>query len=145
MVGNTTQAFHQYTMDISSGVASTILGSLTVFSQGGEEWSEMGRFNPAGTYYAYVSSNCTPDAPPATIANVALDLAIQNPSAGGSYVCGTAYNTPLSPMYYHVHNYVQFQDFDWGPADGTHDKEIIANVTDISTFNNIYLYKWSSL
>jgi len=139
MAGDTTQAFRQYSLDISSGVASTILSTLTVVSPGGVEWSEMGKINPQGTYYAFVSSTCTPDLPPVTIANVALDLAIENPG-GGSKACATTYNTPGSSMYYFHGSYVQFEYLDWGPADGVHNNQIVANVSDDLTFNNIYLY-----
>jgi uncharacterized protein (TIGR03437 family) len=139
MVGDTTQAFRQYSLDIGSGVASTILGTLRVVSPGGVEWSEMGKINPEGTRYAFVSSSCTPDAPPVTIANVALDLAIENPG-DGSKICATTYNTPGSAMYYFKGLFVQFEYLDWGPADGVHNNQIVANVTDNLTFDNIYLY-----
>jgi uncharacterized protein (TIGR03437 family) len=139
MVGDTTQAFRQYSLDVSSGVASTILSTLTVVSPGGVEWSEMGKISPQGTYYAFVSSTCTPDLPPVTIANVALDLAIETPG-GGSKICATTYNTPGSSMYYHHGSYVQFEYLDWGPADGVHNNQIVANVSDDLTFNNIYLF-----
>jgi uncharacterized protein (TIGR03437 family) len=139
LTGDTTQAFRQYSLDISSGVASTILSTLTVVSPGGVEWSEMGKINPQGTYYAFVSSTCTPDLPPVTIANVALDLAIENPG-GGSKACATTYNTPGSSMYYFHGSDVQFEYLDWGPADGVHNNQIVANVSDDLTFNNIYLY-----
>ena len=81
----------------------------------------------------------TPDLPPVTIANVALDLAIENPG-GGSKACATTYNTPGSSMYYFHGSYVQFEYLDWGPADGVHNNQIVANVSDDLTFNNIYLY-----
>jgi len=139
MVGDTTQAMRQYSLDISSGDASTILSTIKMVSPGGIEWSEMGRINPQGTHYAYVSSTCTPDPPPVTIANVALDLAVQNPT-GGSKICATSFNTPGSPEYYNKGKYVQFQDFDWGPADGPYSNSIVANVTDIATFDDIYLF-----
>jgi len=139
MAGDTTQAFRQYSLDISSGVASTILGTLQVVSPGGIEWSEMGKINPQGNRYAFVSSTCTPVLPPVTIANVALDLAIENPG-GGSKICATTYNTPGSSMYYFKGAFVQFEYFDWGPADGVHDNQIVANVSDDLTFDNIYLY-----
>ena len=58
-----------------------------------------GKINPQGTRYAFVSSTCTPVLPPVTIANVALDLAIENPG-GGSEICATSYNTPGSAIYY---------------------------------------------
>ena len=139
MVGDSTQAFRQYSMDISSGDASKILGTLKVVSAGGKEWSEMGKMNPEGNHYAFVSSTCTPVPPPLTIANVALDLAIENPG-GGSKFCTTSYNVPGSPMYYFKGGLVQFEYFDWGPADGVHNNQIVANVSDNLTFNNIYLY-----
>jgi len=139
LVGDTTQAFRQYSLDISSGVAATILTTLTVVSPGGIEWSEMGKINPQGTHYSFVSSTCTPDPPPVTIANVALDLAIQN-SGDGSKICATSYNSPGSSMYYYKGAYVQFEYFDWGPADGVHNNQIVANVSDDLTFDNIYLY-----
>ncbi len=139
LLGNTTQAFHQYSIDISSGVASTILSTLKVVSPGGIEWSEMGNINPQGTHYAFTTSTCTPDLPPLTIANVALDLGIQN-LAGGDKLCATTYNTPGTPMYFHEGYYVQFSDFDWGPADGVHNNQIVANVSDSKTFDNLYLY-----
>ncbi len=139
LVGDTTRAFRQYSLDIGSGVASTILSTLTAVSPGASEWSEMGKINPQGTHYGFVSSTCTPDPPPVTIANVALDLAIENPG-GGSKICATSYNTPGSSMYYFKGAYVQFEYFDWGPADGVHNNQIVANVSDDLTFNNIYLY-----
>lgn len=139
MAGDTTQAFRQYSLDISSGVASTILSTLQVVSPGGIEWSEMGKINPQGTHYAFVSSTCTPVLPPVTLANVALDLAIENPG-GGSKICGTTYNTPGTAMYYHKGSFVQFEYLDWGPADGVHNNQIVANVSDDLTFDNIYLF-----
>jgi uncharacterized protein (TIGR03437 family) len=139
ILGNTTQAFHQYSMDISSGVAATMLSTLTVVSPGGAEWSEMGKINPDGNRYAFVSSTCTPDPPPVTIANVALDLAIENPG-GGSELCATTFNTPGSSMYYNKGAKVQFEYFDWGPADGIRNNLIVGNVSDDLTFNNIYLF-----
>jgi uncharacterized protein (TIGR03437 family) len=99
----------------------------------------MGKINPQGTHYGFVSSTCTPDSPPVTIANVALDLAVENPG-GGSKICATTYNTPGSAMYYFKGTYVQFEYFDWGPADGVHNNQIVANVSDDLTFDNIYLY-----
>jgi uncharacterized protein (TIGR03437 family) len=139
MVGNTTQAFRQYSMDISSGDAATILNTLKVVSPGGSEWSEMGRINPWATHYAFVSSHCTPDAPPVKIANVALDLAIE-PPGGGTAACATTYNVPGTSMYDDTGNRIQVEDFDWGPADGVHNNLIIANVSDDLTFDNIYLF-----
>ena len=139
MVGDTTRAFRQYSLDIGSGVASTILSTLKAVSPGGVEWSEMGRINPLGTHYAFVSSTCTPDDPPVTIANVALDLAIESPT-GASKNCATSYNTPGSAMYYFKGSFVQFEYLDWGPADGVHDNQIVANVSDNLTFDNIYRY-----
>jgi uncharacterized protein (TIGR03437 family) len=140
MAGNTTQALRQYSIDISSGDADTIMSTLKIVSPGGIEWSEMGNINPQGTHYAFTTSTCTPYPPPVTIKNVALDLAIQNPG-GGDKLCATTYNTPGTPMYYNVDGaYVNFDDFDWGPADGVHNNQIVANVSDGKTFNNIYLY-----
>ena len=139
MVGDTTQAFRQYSMDISSGDAATILNTLKVVSPGGVEWSEMGSISPQGKYYAFVSSTCTPVLPPVTIANVALDLAIENPGGGGK-VCATSYNTPGSSMYYDKGSHVQFEDFDWGPQDGIHNNQIVANVGDNLTFNDVFLF-----
>src|SRR3984885_7007860 len=107
MVGDTTQAFRQYSMDISSGDAATILNTLKVVSPGGVEWSEMGSISPQGKYYAFVSSTCTPVLPPVTIANVALDLAIENPGGGGK-VCATSYNTPGFSMYYDKGSHFHF-------------------------------------
>jgi uncharacterized protein (TIGR03437 family) len=43
-------------------------------------------------------------------------------------------------MYYSHGSYVQFEYLDWGPADGVHNNQIVANVSDDLTFNNIYLY-----
>lgn len=139
MVGDTTRAFRQYSIDISSGDAATILSTLKVVSPGGIEWSEMGSINPRGNHYAFVSSTCTPYTPPVTIANVALELAIENPGGGGK-LCATSYDTPGSPMYYFMGKHVNVEDFNWGPEDGVHDNQIVANVTDGATFDNIYLY-----
>lgn len=143
IVGNTTQSFRQYSLNIASGDASTILRTLAVVTPGGPQWSEMGKINSGGDLYAYVSSMCTPDAPPVSAANVALELAILVPDPGeidGGPVCATTYNTPNSSMYYNKGTYVQFQDFDWGPANSAYSDSVIANVTDIKTFNSIYRF-----